>query len=197
MEDNEGCHDTSSGKLCLCSHFRPAEPAPESEQTLSGGVAGVNKSSVAITEQTPAPPLNSSEVQPADSGGKTPEQMRVEIAKWCGTDNLFVLKKRGLYYRPGGAGYTGNINEAWVLSKDEAETHVYPHDEPVTMHPAPTPNYPTSLDAMATAEAMLTHTPKREYAKYLIANHGEFGAIFATALQRARAFLAVKEGASR
>lgn len=192
MEDNEGCHDTSSGKLCLCSHFRPAEPAPESDQTLTG-------------------PLNSSEVQPADSGGKTPEQMRVEIAKWCGTDNLFVLKKRGLYYRPNGAGYTGNISEAWILTNPEAEKHVYPHDEPVTMHPAPTPNYPASIDAMATAEATLTDEEWDQYVHQLFwllkpsmtgDNIAHFGwrstqlLLQSTALQRARAFLAVK-GASK
>lgn len=46
----------------------------------------------------------------------------------------WVLMKRGLYYRPDAKGYTGNINEAWVVTEEEANRHVYPHDEPVTKH---------------------------------------------------------------
>lgn len=62
----------------------------------------------------------------------TNEEKSLRIAKFCGKDNLFVLKKRGLYYRPGASGYTSNISEAWILAEDEANKHVYPYDEPVT-----------------------------------------------------------------
>lgn len=46
----------------------------------------------------------------------------------------WVLKKRGLYYRPNACGYTDNILEAWVVSESVADQHTYPHDEPVTKH---------------------------------------------------------------
>jgi len=47
---------------------------------------------------------------------------------------IWVLRKRGLFYRPGDHGYTGNINDAGRYTYEEAKARVYPHDEPVTMH---------------------------------------------------------------
>lgn len=54
-----------------------------------------------------------------------------------GEPEEWVLMKRGLYYRPNAAGYTSNIEEAGVYTEEEAKKHVYPHDEPVTMHRKP------------------------------------------------------------
>lgn len=80
----------------------------------------------------------------------TPEEIRVMCAEKLGISNRWVLMKRGLYYRPEGHGYTGAIEEAWIINEEEANRHVYPHDEPVTKHPAPLPDYPGSADAALT-----------------------------------------------
>lgn len=56
--------------------------------------------------------------------------LRIRI--WGG--RCYVLRKRGLFYRPNAAGYTSHIDEAGRYTKAEALKHVYPHDEPVTMH---------------------------------------------------------------
>lgn len=82
--------------------------------------------------------------KPIDS--LTPEELR-EIAEFFGIANRFVLMKRGLYYRPDAHGYTDRIEEAWILSSEEADKHVYPHDEPVTKHPAPLPAFGTDANA--------------------------------------------------
>lgn len=83
------------------------------------------------------------------------EQINVAIAEACGKDRLFVLKKRGLYYRPNAAGYTDRVSEAWIISEEEADRHTYPHDDPVTKHRAPVPNYANDLNAMFSAEEWL------------------------------------------
>lgn len=83
----------------------------------------------------------------------TPSELsaiRVECAEAMGLSNRFVLMKRGLYYRPEGHGYTANIAEAWVLLEHEANKHVYPHDEPVTKHPAPVPEFESDANAALT-----------------------------------------------
>ena len=46
----------------------------------------------------------------------------------------YVLMKRGFIYRPNANGYTDNIREAGLYTKEEAEPHVSPIGEPVTMH---------------------------------------------------------------
>lgn len=79
----------------------------------------------------------------------TPEEL-LEIAESMGLENRFVLMKRGLYYRPNGHGYTDAIEAAWVLSSEEADKHVYPHDEPVTKHPAPLPAFGSDANAALT-----------------------------------------------
>lgn len=79
----------------------------------------------------------------------TPEELRV-IAESLGIASRFVLMKRGLYYRPNGHGYTDRIEEAWILSGEEADKHVYPHDEPVTKHLAPLPAFATDANAALT-----------------------------------------------
>lgn len=116
--------------------------------------------------------------------------------------DCWVVKKRGYYYRPNAAGYTGHASEAWRIPHEEAKKHEYPYDEPVTIHPAPPLDYVNSLDAMHEAEKTLDplgkdgayeywlrtvcHIPERESAK---------GRYFyrATARKRAEAFLLVHE----
>lgn len=46
----------------------------------------------------------------------------------------YVLMKRGAFYRPKAQGYTCRIEEAGRYTAEEAAEHVYPHDQPVTMH---------------------------------------------------------------
>jgi hypothetical protein len=61
--------------------------------------------------------------------------------------------KRGLYYRPQAKGYTSNIREAWIVSEEEADVHVYRHgEEQVTMHRAPAIDYCNDLHAMHEVE---------------------------------------------
>lgn len=44
----------------------------------------------------------------------------------------YVLRKRGMFYRPNATGYTDRIEEAGRYTLEEAKRHEYPHDEPVT-----------------------------------------------------------------
>lgn len=52
--------------------------------------------------------------------------------------HCYVLRKRGLFYRPGAHGYTDRIEEAGRFTFLEARVHVCHHDDPcdesVTMH---------------------------------------------------------------
>lgn len=91
-----------------------------------------------------------------DVDSMTNEELRIEIAEFCGKDNLWCLSKRGLYYRPNGHGYTSNASEAWVLTEQEADKHTYfKGDEAVFKVRAPIPNYPSDLNAMWEAEDKL------------------------------------------
>jgi hypothetical protein len=83
------------------------------------------------------------------------EKMRIKIAEFCGIADKFVLMKRGLYYRPNANGYTSNPSEAWIMTEAQADNYTYPHDEPVTKHRAPLPNYPSDLNACHEAESNL------------------------------------------
>ena len=69
------------------------------------------------------------------------EEERVRIAEAMDVQSQFFIKKRGLYYRPNAKGYTSCPNCAWLVSEEVANRHAYPHDEPVTKHPAPLPDY--------------------------------------------------------
>lgn len=46
----------------------------------------------------------------------------------------FVVRKRGLFYRPNACGYTDRIDEAGRYTFDEAKQHEYLYDERVTVH---------------------------------------------------------------
>lgn len=128
----------------------------------------------------------------------TDDEKRITIAKACGGDRWFVLKKRGLFYRLGGSGYTALESEAWKLTDEEADKHVYPHDTPVAKHAATLPDYLNDLNAMHEAEKCLESDKQIEYYLDNLTNvcggdtpvgRASFTAYFATAAQRADAFL--------
>jgi hypothetical protein len=73
------------------------------------------------------------------------EVFAVEVAN---IPHLFTLMNRGLYYRVNAAGYTSRLEEAWKVTEDVADKHVYPHDEPVSKHRLPYPPFATSADAV-------------------------------------------------
>lgn len=73
------------------------------------------------------------------------EVFAVEVAEM---PPLFTLMKRGYYYRPNANGYTSHLADAWKVTEDVADQHVYPHDEPVTKHSVPRPPFAASADAV-------------------------------------------------
>lgn len=96
------------------------------------------------------------------------DAQKVAIAELCGTADRWVLVKHGLYYRPQAHGYTGRIEEAWILSESEVDLHVYPHgDDPVTKHRAPLPNYPGDLNAMRQALSALNASERDAFLREL------------------------------
>lgn len=84
---------------------------------------------------------------------------------------LFVIVKRGWFYRPDAKGYCSNIEHAWKLPEEQAKQHARPNDcEPVTIRPEDTPDFCGSLDAMARAEHWLLAKDiklARKYAEHL------------------------------
>lgn len=126
------------------------------------------------------------------------------IAKACGPQ-LYLIVKRGLYYRPNGCGYTGRESEAWQLPLDEAKKHEMYADMPganadelVTVRPAKPLPFWTDLNATAQMEATLTEKTELRYLMALVKEMKESGTLGwrkeltykATAPQRCRAFLA-------
>lgn len=97
----------------------------------------------------------------------TPEAQNAAIHSAIGAPQLFFLKKRGYYYRTDAKGYTACQADAWRLTEEEANKHVYPHDEPVTKHPVPVPNYFGSLDSIHEAEKTLTPKQWGDYEQTL------------------------------
>ena len=123
----------------------------------------------------------------------TDSEMRIAIAEVRGKGNRWVIMKRGLYYRKDALGYTNDPEEAWILTEEEANWHVYPHDEPVTKHRAPPRNYLDDLNAMHEAEEKLgggfyDGSQWLTYVRLLHRKTGGYGER-ATARQRAEAFL--------
>jgi hypothetical protein len=79
----------------------------------------------------------------------TKENQKEVLAKLDGKSNLFVIMRRGLYYRPDAMGYTGRIEDAWHVTEDVADQYVYPHDEPVSKRRLDKfPDYLNSWDAI-------------------------------------------------
>lgn len=143
----------------------------------------------------------------------TDQELNLKVAHECGTANRWLIMKHGLYYRPNAHGYTENIKEAWVVSEEEVNKHVYPHgDQPVTKHRAPVPDYCNDLNACHQMEAgHLDADECATYARLLMKHHpsycvsvldgrdrqGDFEyetyqIIHATARQRTEAFARVK-----
>lgn len=139
----------------------------------------------------------------------SPEEINAKIAKLTGANNLWLVKKRGLYYRPHSAGYTGNIAEAGRYSTEEARRHEYkrPWASPewVTIEPAPPLDYFGSLDAMHKAIQGLTYEQAERFDIELLEicrheNKGQdnplplrFAVSNATPPQRAQALIAMFE----
>lgn len=98
----------------------------------------------------------------------TDTEMRIAIAEACGVANRWFIMKRGRYYRPNACGYTSDIKEAWIVTEEEANKHVYPHDEPVTKHRAPLPDYPNDLNACHEMEKVLTQEQQESFVHNLV-----------------------------
>ena len=49
------------------------------------------------------------------------------------TEKLYVVIKRGLFWRPEDKGYTSEINEAGRYTKEEAQDRCHGGEQPVTM----------------------------------------------------------------
>lgn len=103
----------------------------------------------------------------------TDQEINQAIAEACGFD-LFVIVKRGFYYRPNACGYTNSIAEAWKLPRAEAkryEMYVDRSDvnqcEKVLIQSAPTPDYCNDLNAMHEAEELLNEKQCAEYRRHL------------------------------
>lgn len=121
----------------------------------------------------------------------TDEQINIKIDRIVNPTLRHVLKKRGLFYRPDAAGYTSRVEEAWRVDEATALQHVYPHDEPVTMHEAPPPNYAADLNACHEFEKTLTHINDWMLYDKALAETTEGFNFHATARQRCEAFLRV------
>jgi hypothetical protein len=97
----------------------------------------------------------------------TEEQIQI-IAEFHGTTNRFVIMRRGLYYRLNAGGYTSDIEKAWILPEEEARKYEYPHDDPITIHPAPLPDYEKDLNVVREVEMLLWDTDMSLGEKYIL-----------------------------
>jgi hypothetical protein len=122
----------------------------------------------------------------------TPEAQNNAIAKACGQDDRWYIRKRDMFYRPNGSGYTRNPQEAWIVTEAEADKHVYPYHEPVTKLKAPVLRYTECLNAMHGAEKVLTPQQWVSYWSFLeplACRPNNTSILHSTAAQRAEAFL--------
>ncbi len=120
----------------------------------------------------------------------SPAAQSAALAKHLGLDPLFVLKKRGLYYRLDAHGYTSDLRDAWKVTEAVAKQHVYPYDEPVTMHPTPWPDWAGDLNALEEAVNTLALDQQDRMWDWLVELTGSINrACFATKAQRLEALL--------
>lgn len=127
----------------------------------------------------------------------SPQDQNAALSKLHGKDDLWVILKRGLYYRPRAAGYTSKIEEAGIYTYQEAKRHeyVYPGiEDPVTIDKLPPLDYVNDLNAIHEIETlMLTDEQRRLVWLKLLSffDGGDEEPTFATAAQRAEAILKV------
>lgn len=133
---------------------------------------------------------------------KTDEQKLRERVAAAVRYDLYVIIKRGQYYRPNANGYTSSLVEAWKLPKSEAKKYeMYadrknvPNCEKALTRPAPIPDYPNSLDTIAEAARGLTggQTARFQYELDEIARRQKTVICLLTARDWCEAFLAVVE----
>lgn len=122
----------------------------------------------------------------------TDDEIRIAVAESVAFD-MWVIQKRGLYYRPNANGYTSSLAEAWKLPFAEVKKHEayvdrndVPHSEKVFIKPAPYPDYPNDLNAMHEVEKTLSGCVRVKYLNSLTALSNP---AFATARQRCEAYL--------
>ena len=103
----------------------------------------------------------------------TPSEINTAIQQACGPQ-LYVVLKRGLYYRPNAKGYTDRIEDAWKLPLEQAKGYEayadredIPFNDKVFIRPCPPSNFHGSLDAMHEAEKVLTDDQWDRYDDYL------------------------------
>lgn len=82
----------------------------------------------------------------------TDEEINQRVHDALGKPKMFLLKKRGFWWRPNSAGYTSEIARAGLYTEQEAteREHVNGHDDDVTKHPAPIENYAGDLNLAIT-----------------------------------------------
>lgn len=131
----------------------------------------------------------------------SPSEINRAIADAIGEGDQYFIRKHGLFYRPGAAGYTHKSDEAWRLPLSKAKEFEYVGtgiSDPITIHQCPPRNFCKSLDAMAVAEAWLVSNSDKAKADSLCFRYARalYGLVpkydqpfMATAAQRAEAFL--------
>lgn len=102
----------------------------------------------------------------------TDDEINREMAE-VDEPGLYVIVKRGLYYRPEAKGYAGSISDAWKLPLAEAKKHeMYadrtdiPGCEKVLIEPVPPINYlcqSTGLSHIRRVKKKLTEEQRRKY----------------------------------
>jgi len=131
----------------------------------------------------------------------SPAEINIAIQQACGPQ-LYVIMKRGLYYRPDAHGYTDRIEDAWKLPLEQAKKHEayadrddVPFDEKVFVKPYQPANYFADLNAMHEAEKVLTEDSQWDDYDFWLCRNAKPGelpfksATHASAAQRAEAFL--------
>lgn len=97
-------------------------------------------------------------MKPEDLKDCSDAELNLKLAELLGTADRYLIKKRNVYYRVGGGGYTCHQFNAWVQPKAEALKHEYKKgtpDEWVTIEQASVPCYAFSAALCRDVEATL------------------------------------------